>query len=151
MESWYQNNCIKDRYGLKFGVWYKKEQEPDSSWLDSFTNKFVLLSRVVDNTSRWNLNENMLREVIVNIGLEKIDTQKEVTIEALLDNSIIVLVISLKFARKQRFKLKKIEELIYVRNLNRTFNKKRPIENTVEVNIFYKEYKKKMEIDIIGR
>ena len=58
---------------------------------------------------------------------------------------------SLEFARKQRFKLKKIEELIYVRNLNRTFNKKRPIENTVEVNIFYKEYKKKMEIDIIGR
>ena len=93
----------------------------------------------------------MLREVIVNIGLEKIDTQKEVTIEALLDNSIIVLVMSLEFARKQRFKLKKIEELIYVRNLNRTFNKKRPIENTVEVNIFYKEYKKKMEIDIIGR
>ena len=93
----------------------------------------------------------MLREVIVNIGLEKIDTQKEVNIEALLDNSIIVLVMSLEFARKQRFKLKKIEELIYVRNLNRTFNKKRPIENTVEVNIFYKEYKKKMEIDIIGR
>jgi len=93
----------------------------------------------------------MLREVIVNIGLEKIDTQKEVTIEALLDNSVIVLVMSLEFARKQRFKLKKIEELIYVRNLNRTFNKKRPIENTVEVNIFYKEYKKKMEIDIIGR
>ena len=91
----------------------------------------------------------MLREVIVNIGLEKIDTQKEVTIEALLDNSIIVLVMSLEFARKQRFKLKKIEELIYVRNLNRIFNKKRPIENTVEVSIFYKKYKKRMEIDII--
>jgi len=56
---------------------------------------------------------------------------------------------SLEFARKQRFKLKKIEELIYVRNLNRIFNKKRPIENTVEVNIFYKKYKKRMEIDII--
>jgi len=92
----------------------------------------------------------MLREVTVNIGLEKIDTQKEVTIEALLDNSVIILVMSLEFARKQRFKLKKIEELIYIRNLNRTFNKKRPIENTVEVNIFYKEYKKRMEIDIIG-
>ena len=56
---------------------------------------------------------------------------------------------SLEFARKQRFKLKKIEELIYVRNLNRIFNKKRPIENTVEVSIFYKKYKKRMEIDII--
>ena len=83
----------------------------------------------------------MLREVTVNIRLEKIDTQKEVTIEVLLDSSVIVSVMSLEFARKQRFKLKKIEELIYVRNLNRTFNKKRLIENTMEVNIFYKEYK----------
>ena len=66
-----------------------------------------------------------------------------------MDSDVIVLVMSLEFARKQRFKLKKIEELIYVRNLNRIFNKKRPIENTVEVNIFYKKYKKRMEIDII--
>ena len=66
-----------------------------------------------------------------------------------MDSNVIVLVMSLEFARKQRFKLKKIEELIYVRNLNRIFNKKRPIENTVEVSIFYKKYKKRMEIDII--
>ena len=91
----------------------------------------------------------MLRAVTVNIKLEKINTQQEVTIEALLDNSVVVSVMSLEFARKQRFKLKKIEELIYVRNLNRIYNKKRPIENTVEVSIFYKKYKKRMEIDII--
>jgi len=56
----------------------------------------------------------------------------------LTDSSVIVSVMSLKFARKKRFKLKKIEELIYVRNLNGTFNKKRLIKNTIEVNIFYK-------------
>ena len=83
----------------------------------------------------------MLRAVTVNIKLEKINTQQEVTIEALLDNSVVVSVMSLEFARKQRFKLKKIEELIYVRNLNGTFNKKRLIENTMEVNIFYKKHK----------
>ena len=70
----------------------------------------------------------------------------ERTIEALLDSNVIVLVMSLEFARKQRFKLKKIEELIYVRNLNRIFNKKRPIENTVEVNIFYKKYKRQWRL-----
>jgi len=42
----------------------------------------------------------MLREVTVNIGLEKIDTQKEVIVEALLDSRVIRLVISLEFARK---------------------------------------------------
>jgi len=42
----------------------------------------------------------MLREIMVKIGLERIDIQKEVTVEALLDSGAIELVISSKFARK---------------------------------------------------
>ena len=42
----------------------------------------------------------MLREVMVKIGLEKIDTQEGVTVEALLDSGATRLVMSLKFARK---------------------------------------------------
>jgi len=30
-----------------------------------------------------------------------------------------------------------MENPIYIRNMDRTFNKKRPIENIVEVNIYY--------------
>jgi len=30
-----------------------------------------------------------------------------------------------------------------------TFNKKRPIENMVEVNIYYQEYKERIEINVI--
>ena len=68
-----------------------------------------MLSRVVDNTSVCNLNNrNMLREVMVKIGLERIDMQEGVTVEALLDSRATELVISLEFARKQGFKLKKI-------------------------------------------
>ena len=55
----------------------------------------------------------------------------------LLDSGTIVLVMSLKFARKLRFKLIKIERLIYVRNIDSFFNKKEPIEHTVDVNIYY--------------
>ena len=44
---------------------------------------------------------------------------------------------SLEFARKQEFKLKKIERLIDVRNVNGTLNKEEPIEHIVEVNIYY--------------
>ena len=51
-------------------------------------------------------------------------------VEALLNSRATGLVMSSEFARKQKFKLKKIKNLIYVRNGNRTFNKKRPIENT---------------------
>ena len=71
------------------------------------------------------------------IGLERIDIQKEVAVEALLNSRAMGLVMSLEFARKQRFKLKKMKKPIYVRNINETFNKKRLIENTVEVNIYY--------------
>ena len=86
---------------------------------------------VTDNIFCYNLdNENMLREVTVKIGLKRIDIQEEVIVEALLDSGATELVISSDFARKQRFKLKKIKNPIYVRNINGTFNKKRPIENT---------------------
>ena len=61
-----------------------------------------MLSRVVDNTFYYNLdNGNILREVTVKIGLERIDTQEEVMVEALLDSGDMGLVISLEFARKQ--------------------------------------------------
>jgi len=69
-----------------------------------------------------------LREVTVKIGLEIIDTQKEVTIEALLDSEATELVKSLEFVRKQEFKLKKTERLIY-----------------------YQGYREKTEIDIIRK
>ena len=39
------------------------------------------------------------------IGLERIDMQEEVIVEALLDSGAMELVISSKFARKQEFKL----------------------------------------------
>ena len=58
---------------------------------------------------------------------------------------------SSEFARKYEFKLKKIENPIYVRNVDRTFNKKGSIENTVEVNIYYQGHKKRMEINVIRR
>ena len=62
----------------------------------------------------------------------------------------IRLVMSSEFARKQGFKLKKIKRLIYVRNVDSSFNKKRPIEHTVKINIYYQEHRKRTEIDMIG-
>ena len=91
----------------------------------------------------------MLREVIVKIGLERIDIQDGVIVEVLLDSGAIGLVMSSEFTRKQGFKLKKIKNPIYIRNIDRTFNKKGLIENTVEVNIYYQRYKERMEIDVI--
>jgi len=113
-----------------------REENLNSPQLGSNYNRFAMLSRVMDNKSCYNLdNENMLREVTINIRLERINTQERVTIEVLLDNVAMRLVISLEFSRKQGSQLKKIEKLIYVRNMDGSFNKKRLIEHTVEVNI----------------
>ena len=69
----------------------------------------------------------MLRKVTVKIGLERINTQEGITVEVLLDSSVTELVISLKFSKRQGFKFKKIERPIYIRNIDRIFNKEGPI------------------------
>jgi len=37
-----------------------------------------------------------------------------------------------------------------VRNVDGLLNKEKPIENTVEVNIYYQGHRERMEIDVIG-
>ena len=92
----------------------------------------------------------MLREVTIKIGLERLDTQEGITVEALLDSGATGLVMSSEFARKKGFKLKKLERPIQVRNVDGSFNREGPIENTMEVNVYYKGHVERTEIDVIG-
>ena len=39
---------------------------------------------------------------------------------------------------------------MYMRNVNNIFNHKELIEHIVEVELFYRKYKKRTEIDVIG-
>ena len=71
------------------------------------------------------------------IGLERINTQEGITVEVLLDSGATGLVMSSEFARKQGFKLKKIDRPIYIRNVDGFFNQERPIKYTVEIKIYY--------------
>jgi len=110
-----------------------------------------MLAKVTDNISMRNLDkENLLREVTVKIGLERINTQERITVEVLLDSRAARLVMSSEFVRKQEFKLKKLDRPMYVRNVDSSLNKEGPIKHTVEVNIYYQGYRKRMEIDVIG-
>ena len=93
----------------------------------------------------------ILREVTVRIRLERIDMQEGITIEALLDSGATGLVISSEFAKKQGFKLKKLERPMNMRNIDGSLNKEGPIEHTVEVNIYFKGHRERMEIDMIER
>ena len=60
------------------------------------------------------------------------------------------LVISSEFTRKNKFKKKKLDRLIYVRNVDSTFNHEGLIEHIVKVELFYREHKERIKIDVIG-
>jgi len=96
------------------------------------------------------VEERLLREVTVKIGLEKIDMQEEIMGKALLDSRATRLVMSLKFVRKQEFKLKRLERPMHVRNMDSSLNKEEPIEHMVKVSIYYQGHRERMEIDVIG-
>ena len=57
--------------------------------------------------------------------------QEEIMVEALLNSGAIGLVMSSEFAKKQGFKLKRLERLIHVRNIDGSLNKEGPIEHMV--------------------
>ena len=92
----------------------------------------------------------MPREVMVKIGLERVDTQEGIIVEVLLNSRATGLVISSEFTKKQGFKLKKLERPMNVRNVDGSLNKEGLIEHTVEVNIYYQEHRERTEIDVIG-
>jgi len=100
--------------------------------------------------SKKEIEGRLLKEVTVKIRLERINTQEGIIVEALLDSGATGLVMSSKFARKQEFKLKRLESLMYIRNVDGSLNKEELIEYMVEVNIYYQGHKERMEIDVIG-
>jgi len=90
----------------------------------------------------------MLREIWMNIRVEKLDTHEGITIKALLDSSATGIFMDKRMAVKHGFKLQKLERQIAVRNMDRTNNSRGAIIHQVEVNVYYEGYIKRMRIDI---
>jgi len=90
----------------------------------------------------------MLREVWLNIGVEKVDTHEGVTVKALLDSSTMEMFMDKKMAAKYGFKLQKLDRPVMVRNVDGTNNSGRTITHQVEVNVYYKNHIERMRIDI---
>ena len=90
----------------------------------------------------------MLREVWLNIGVEKMNTHEDIIVKVLLDSSTIGIFMDQKMAVRHRFRLQKLERPIVVRNIDRTNNSAEAITYQVEVNVYYKSYVKRMRIDV---
>jgi len=64
----------------------------------------------------------MLREVWMNIEVEKLDTHEGVTVKALLNSGATGMFMDKKIAARHGFKLQKLERPITVRNVDGTNN-----------------------------
>ena len=78
------------------------------------------------------------------VGLEKLKSYKGVAVKALLDSRMTGLFIDTKFAKKKRFKLKKLKTCLLVRNIDRTVNVRGAITHQVECNMFFKGHIEKV-------
>ena len=95
----------------------------------------------------------MLKEVWLNIGIEKVDIYKDMTVKVLLDSGITEIFMNKKIAAKHGFKLQKLNKPVMVRNVDGTNNSRGAIMHQVEVNVYYKSHVKRMRMDIcnLGR
>ena len=68
----------------------------------------------------------------------------------MLDSKATELVINKKFARKHKFRRTKLKRPIYIRNVDEILNYIRLIVDIVEVEIYFKGYRERTLIDVIG-
>jgi len=90
----------------------------------------------------------MLREVWLNIGVEKLDTYEGVTVKVLLDSGAMEMFMDKRAAAKHGFMLQKLKRSIKVRNMDGTNNSGEAITHQVEVNVYYKGYVERMRMDV---
>jgi len=90
----------------------------------------------------------MLREVWMNIGVEKLNMHEGVTVKALLDSGTTGMFMDKRMAARHGFKLQKLERPIMVRNMDGTNNSRGAITYQVKVNVYYKGHVERMRMDI---
>jgi len=90
----------------------------------------------------------MLREVWLNIGVEKIDMHEGIMIKVLLDSGATEMFMNRQTAARHRFKLQKLERPIAIRNVDSTNNSGGAITYQVECNVFYKGHMERMRMDV---
>ena len=90
----------------------------------------------------------MLKEVQLNIGVEKVDIHKGVAVKVLLDSSATEMFMDQKMVARHGFRLQNLERPIVVRNINGTNNSTKAIIYQVKVNMYYKGHIKRMRMDI---
>ena len=89
-----------------------------------------------------------LREVWMNMGIEKVDTHEGRTVKVLLGSGATGMFMSKSLAQKGGYRLIKLDQPLQVRNIDGTGNSSGVITHEVEVNMFYKGHVERVQMDV---
>ena len=140
----------------------KREWRTVGSHLPS-NNKYSALSSKVMNKGLADKNTEgtrdlrrtirPLREVWMQVGLEKVENHEGVSVKALLDSGATGMFANRKFVEKNGFKLVKLERPVKIRNVDRTGNSGGLVTHEIEVNVYYWGHVERMKLDVcnLGR
>jgi len=94
-----------------------------------------------------------LKEVWMQVGLERIDNHKGVLVKALLDSGATGMFADKKFVEKNGFKLEKLDRPVRIRNVDGTRNSGGLVMHEIEVNVYYQDHVERMKLDVcnLGR
>ena len=120
---------------------YQKEKEKKVAWpREAKAQQSDVWSRELESAAKRKEKDRnvrrMLKEVWLNIGIEKVDMHEGITVKALLDSGATEMFMDKRIAEKHGFKLKKLERPLIVRNVDETGNNRENIIHQVEVNVF---------------
>jgi len=94
-----------------------------------------------------------LREVWLEVGIEKLDNHKGVTVKTLLDSGATGIFVDKKFVEKHSFRLEKLDQPVEVKNIDGTSNSGGNITHKLEYNVFYRGHHERLRMDVcnLGR
>ena len=122
-------------------VLYRKKLQQDSIQIKA-------LKDIVEEKKQRNLKKTfkILKKVWLNIRVKKVNIYKSITVKVLLNSGIIEMFIDKEIVAKHRFRLQKLKKLLMVRNINGTYNSKKAIIHQMKINIYYKNYIKRIKM-----
>ena len=94
-----------------------------------------------------------LRKIWITIGIEKVDTHKEVTVKVLLDSRATGMFVDRKLIESKEFRLEKLDRPSKVTNVDGTDNVRGRIMHKIECNVYYRGHVERIRIYVcnLGR
>jgi len=90
----------------------------------------------------------ILREVWLDIRIEKVDMHEGVPVKVLLDSGATEMFINRKMAKRHSFKMTKLKRPLKVKNVDRTENSGGNITHQIKVNVFYKNHVERIRMNV---